>query len=385
MARPLELYIHIPFCVKKCKYCDFLSFPSDDRTQESYVEALIRQIQNASLSFSDCEVTSVYVGGGTPSWINEDLMLAILHSLFSCFHILPDAEITMECNPGTMTKGKLESYRAAGLNRLSIGLQSADAEELKCLGRIHSFEQFLKTYEMARVAGYKNINVDLMSCLPYQTAEKFASTLNAVIRLKPEHISSYTLIVEKGTPFYDEYKFDAVKQEAGMPTEVLPNEDECYRIYKMTQAILEQAGYKQYEISNYAKPGYECRHNIGYWTRAEYLGLGLGAASLIDNIRYTNTTDIYKYISGEEVVSKEEVIDRKGQMEEYMFLGLRMTEGITRGGFYNYFGIPIEGVYKDVLERLKEDGLLYVNNGVIRLTDKGCDVSNYVMAQFLID
>ena len=329
-------------------------------------------------------MTSIYIGGGTPSWLDQELMVRILDTLLSSFCVSQDAEISMECNPGTMTKGKLEAYRLTGLNRLSIGLQSTEDDELKLLGRIHTYEQFLKTYEMARGAGYGNINVDLMSCLPYQTAEKFSKTLSRVIRLKPEHISAYTLMIEKGTPFYEQYKFDAVRQEAGMPTEVLPSEDECYRIYKMTQAMLTEAGYEQYETSNYAKPGFACEHNIGYWTRAEYLGLGLGAASLMGNVRYTNTTDIYKYISGEEIIAKEEPVERKAQMEEFMFLGLRMNQGISRQDFQNAFGISVEAVYKDVLEELKGEELLQVANGRIFLTEKGSDLSNYVMAKFLL-
>lgn len=384
MSKTLELYVHIPFCVKKCNYCDFLSFSADDQMHRKYAEALIRQIIASSKQFRDYLVTSVYIGGGTPSWLDQELMVRILDTLLSSFCVSQDAEISMECNPGTMTKGKLEAYRLTGLNRLSIGLQSTEDDELKLLGRIHTYEQFLKTYEMARGAGYGNINVDLMSCLPYQTAEKFSKTLSRVIRLKPEHISAYTLMIEKGTPFYEQYKFDAVRQEAGMPTEVLPSEDECYRIYKMTQAMLTEAGYEQYETSNYAKPGFACEHNIGYWTRAEYLGLGLGAASLMGNVRYTNTTDIYKYISGEEIIAKEEPVERKAQMEEFMFLGLRMNQGISRQDFQNAFGISVEAVYKDVLEELKGEELLQVANGRIFLTEKGSDLSNYVMAKFLL-
>lgn len=384
MSKHLELYVHIPFCVKKCNYCDFLSFPSDNRMQEQYVEALLRQIHVSAPQFRDYLVTSIYIGGGTPSWLDENLMIKILDALMSNFCVSEDAEVSMECNPGTMTKNKLEAYRMVGLNRLSIGLQSTDNEELKHLGRIHTYEQFMKTYEMARVAGYGNINVDLMSCLPYQNAQKFSNTLSQVIRLKPEHISVYTLIIEKGTPFYDLYKFDTVKQEAGMQTEILPNEDECYQIYKMTQLMLKNAGYEQYEISNYAKPGFECEHNIGYWTRVEYLGLGLGAASLINNVRYTNTSDIYKYISGEEIVVQESPVERKAQMEEFMFLGLRMTKGVTRSEFEAQFGISVEAVYKDVLEELKRNQLIEIMNGRIYLSEKGSDISNYVMSKFLL-
>ena len=403
----MQLYVHIPFCVKKCNYCDFLSFSCDERTQIEYADALIREIAYYGAQCRDYVVNTIYIGGGTPSWLNEDKMVEIMNTIYENFQVLEDAEISMECNPGTVTASKLRKYRMAGINRLSIGLQSADNEELKILGRIHTFEQFVKTYELAKEAGFANINVDLISGIPYQTTEKFLKTLQKVVWLKPNHISAYSLIIEKGTPFYETYKFDAVRQEAGMPTEVLPNEDEVYRIYKLTQDYLARAGYKQYEISNFAQPGFECEHNIGYWTRRNYLGLGLGAASLIENVRYTNTTDLYEYIDGSKNISakmfeQEEncgatqargtnlnvyagIVSRKAQMEEFMFLGLRMNEGVTREGFLREFGIPIDGIYRDVLERMKEEDLLSVENGQIRLTDRGMDLGNYVMSQFLIE
>lgn len=384
MKNNLELYVHIPFCVKKCDYCDFLSFRADRRTQEDYVKALLSEIEEYGRQMTEYEVSTIYIGGGTPSWLEQNLMLAVLEQLQQSFSIRNDAEISIECNPGTMTKDKLTAYRRAGINRLSIGLQSADDAELQCLGRIHTYEQFLKMYEMARGSGFSNINVDLISGLPGQTADKFAQTLHQVIRLKPEHISAYALIIEKGTPFYERYKFDAVRQEAGMKTEVLPDEDEAYRIYKMTQYLLTQAGYEQYEISNYARAGYACRHNIGYWTRENYLGLGLGAASLIGNVRYSNTRDIYSYIKGERRV-EENLIEKKAQMEEFMFLGLRQTKGVTRGDFEQSFGIPMEAVYRDVMEGLKAQGLLTIAGGRVALTDKGLDLSNYAMAKFLLE
>lgn len=379
----LELYIHIPFCFKKCDYCDFLSFSCDEKTQLAYADALIREIELYGPQMQDYFVSTIFVGGGTPTWLDEDKMVEILDAIYTYFNVSGDAEITMECNPGTVTMTKLEKYRRAGVNRLSIGLQSADDEELQILGRIHTFEKFVKTYEMARNAGFANINVDLMSGIPYQNAEKFLHTLQKVVRLKPNHISAYSLIIEKGTPFYEKYKFDLVLQEAGKPTEVLPTEDEVYRITKLTQQYLAQAGYEQYEISNFAQPGFECMHNIGYWTRENYLGLGLGAASLLNNVRYTNTSDLHAYMEGELRV-EELPISRKAQMEEFMFLGLRMNQGVTRQQFQDVFGIPIEGIYRDALEHLKEEGLLEIQAGRIALTEKGQDLSNYALAQFLL-
>ena len=406
MDRTLELYIHIPFCVKKCNYCDFLSFSSNQKTQEDYVNALLREIHYYGPLMKDRTVSTIYIGGGTPSWLAYERMEEILSALYQNFQIAPDAEVSMECNPGTVTKESLQSYFSAGINRLSIGLQSADNEELKLLGRIHTYEQFVKTYEMARNTGFTNLNVDLISGLPYQNTEKFMDTLRKVIQFQPEHISTYTLIIEKGTPFYDQYKFDVVRQEAGMKTEVLPTEDEAYRIYKMTQLTLKAAGYMQYEISNYAKNGYACRHNIGYWKRTNYLGMGLGASSLIDDVRYTNTTDLIHYMNETQNIQMKELeyedreknqkkvlgtgihangqlLDRKSQMEEFMFLGLRMNEGISRNEFQEAFHTPIEVVYRSVLEELKQEELLEMHAGRIYLTEKGMDLSNYAMAKFL--
>ena len=415
----LEIYIHIPFCFKKCAYCDFLSFSSDEKTQIAYADALIREIEFYGPKMKGYLVSTIFIGGGTPTWLNEEKMLEILDALNTYFQISPEAEVTMECNPGTVTMEKLKKYRKAGVNRLSIGLQSADDEELKLLGRIHTYEKFVNTYEMAKKAGFYNINIDLISGIPYQTAEKFLRSLQKVVRLKPNHISVYSLIVEEGTPFYEAYQSDLERQEAGLETEMLPTEDEVYRTIKLTQQFLAKAGYEQYEISNFAQPGYACDHNIGYWTRENYLGLGLGAASLLENVRYTNKTDIFEYIEGSHQIAfvsetekfameKEkremlltdschimpnfktnlhmtaDVLTRKAQMEEFMFLGLRMNCGVTRAKFEECFGIPIEGVYGIVLDKLKKQELLQIHAGKISLTEKGQDVSNYVLAQFLL-
>ena len=398
----LELYIHIPFCMKKCAYCDFLSFPCDEKTQVAYADALIREIEYYGPKMKNYVVSTIFVGGGTPTWLNEEKMAEIFDAITTYFQVSNEAEITMECNPGTVTPAKLNLYKKIGVNRLSIGLQSADDTELQLLGRIHTFEKFLKTYEMARNAGFKNINVDLMSGIPYQTAEKFLHTLQKVVRLKPEHISVYSLIIEKGTPFYDTYQSDLELQEAGKPTQMLPTEDEVYRIIKLTQQYLTKTGYEQYEISNFAQPGFECTHNIGYWTRENYLGLGIGAASLLDNIRYTNISEMETYIEktkqiqllsfeqpqgnatvGTNLHAETFAVSRKAQMEEFMFLGLRMNRGVTRQQFQDTFGVQIEGIYKDALEHLKAEGLLEIRAGQITLTEKGQDLSNYALAQFL--
>ena len=404
----MELYIHIPFCVKKCGYCDFLSFPADERTQKLYVKALLCELDFYAKRYAGYTISTIDMGGGTPSWLDEGEMEQILEKVYTGFSVAEDAEISVECNPGTITQQKFETYRRIGINRLSIGLQSAHNEELKILGRIHTYEQFLKTYDMARKNGFTNINVDLMSSLPGQTPEIFADSLQKVLRFEPEHISAYSLIIEKGTPFYDLYKFDAVKQQAGMQTESLPTEEEEYETTKLTQQILKSAGYHWYEVSNFAKPGYECRHNIGYWRRENYLGVGLGAASLMENVRYSNTRDLYDYLEKTKDIvpfaddaicpdgiqknvravnlhTSAEALSRNAQREEFMFLGLRMTEGIYRSDFETAFHVPIEAVYDKVLRHLNEEGLLEKKEGRIFLTDRGMDVSNYALAQFLLD
>ncbi|MBQ6844754.1 MAG: radical SAM family heme chaperone HemW [Agathobacter sp.] len=399
----LELYIHIPFCVKKCAYCDFLSFSCDKEIQLAYADALIREIEFYGPKMKGFLISTIFIGGGTPTSLDEEKMLEILDAIYTYFQVSADAEVTMECNPGTVSLEKLQKYRKAGVNRLSIGLQSADDEELELLGRIHNYEEFVQNFQMAKQAGFYNVNIDLISGIPYQTAEKFLHTLQKIVRLKPNHISVYSLIIEKGTPFYETYKFDLVKQEAGMKTDILPTEDEVYRTIKLTQQFLAQSGYEQYEISNFAQPGYACDHNIGYWTRENYLGLGLGAASLVDNVRYTNMTDLNEYIKQSKqikMVSFEQpsgeielgtnlhiaadVVNRKAQMEEFMFLGLRMNCGVTRAKFEECFGIPIEGIYGMTLDTLKKQGLVKMSAGTITLTEKGQDLSNYVLAQFLL-
>ncbi len=402
--KELELYVHIPFCVKKCDYCDFLSAWADEKSQSAYMEGLKREIAFYGKRSQEIKLTSIYIGGGTPSWLQETYIASVMEEIKTYFNISEDAEISIECNPGTLTKNKLECYRRNGINRLSIGLQSADNEELKHLGRIHTYEQFLRNYELARECGFTNINIDLMNALPHQTVEKAYESLIKVIRLDPEHISSYSLMIEKGTPFYDRYKFELVKQEAGLPTEELPSENTVYQIGKMTQDVLAENGYFRYEISNYAKKGYECRHNIGYWQRKEYLGVGLGAASLLDEVRYSNVRSLEDYIKASYRIEDKMIADtqsnkmlgctnlceeacavnKNARMEEFMFLGLRMTEGIEKSSFYRAFGFTVDRIYKDVVQKLSAEGLIVDTATRLYLTDKGIDLSNYVLAQFLL-
>ena len=383
MKKPMQLYIHIPFCVKKCAYCDFLSFAADEQTQKSYVRALQKELEFYGNKYSDRYITTIFIGGGTPSWLDESAIGSVMECVYRNFSVASDAEITIECNPGTVSDRKFAAYKEMGINRLSIGLQSANNEELKILGRIHTFEQFLRTYDRARHYGFSNVNVDLMSALPGQTVQGFLSSLKKVVRLKPEHISAYSLIIEEGTPFYEKYQRDVEIREAGGQTEFLPTEDEEYQTTKKTQAFLQSEGYHWYEISNFAKPGKECRHNIGYWKRADYLGVGIGAASLIDNVRYANTSDMHAYMQAEDFCTAEP-LGRSTQMEEFMFLGLRMIDGFHRNEFEEAFGVAIEGVYGAVIKALQQDELLIQQAGQIRLTEKGIDVSNYALSQFLL-
>lgn len=393
----IGLYVHIPFCMKKCEYCDFLSGVYDEQIQKQYTVSLCEEIKYMGQRLQGTAVSSIYIGGGTPTWLDQEYMESILQTLQHSFHILESAEVSMECNPGTVTFEKLKSYHLHGVNRLSIGLQSANEKELQCLGRVHTFERFLHTFDMARKSNFYNINVDVMTGLPGQKLDDLMHTLLQVISLRPEHISAYALMVEEGTPFYDRYKFDVIKQKSGMETEFLPNEDEEYQQYKMTQQVLHEHGYTQYEISNYARPGYECEHNISYWIRKPYLGLGLGAASLLGNVRAGNVRGIDEYIKRSELLPTYDGenlspfwegvqwLSRFEEMEEFMFLGLRMNRGVTREDFRRCFGCNVEGIYGPQIKKLKEEGLLQMEEGRIFLTERGMDLSNYALAEFIMD
>lgn len=381
IKKKLELYFHIPFCARKCLYCDFLSAPADGGTKARYMDSLIRETRERAGDYSDYRVVSVFIGGGTPSMVSGERIAGLLQTVRTGFDLAENAEITIEVNPGTVDERMLLGYLQAGVNRLSIGLQSADDRDLAALGRIHTYGQFLGTYHAARKCGFQNINVDLMSALPGQTVESYRSTLNKVLALdpQPEHISAYSLILEEGTALYDRYQAGLVH---------IPDEDTDRRMYQETKRILEGAGYRRYEISNYAKEGFECRHNCGYWQRRDYLGLGLGAASLVDNVRFKNGDGLERYLENP-LDCREEVqeLSVAEQMEEYMFLGLRLTEGIASEGFQTAFGRTLEEAYGAVIRKNERDGLLeYRDEGRwLALTERGLDLANYVMAQFLQD
>lgn len=373
MRRDLELYIHIPFCVKKCAYCDFLSGPADEETMEYYVRALIREIESIESMKEMYRVVTVFVGGGTPSVLGGEQIERIFAALREKFAMESVREVTIEANPGTVTREKLKAYRSAGINRISFGLQSANNGELKQLGRIHTYEEFLESYMLAREEGFDNINIDLISAIPNQTVESWKSTVDRILKLQPEHISAYSLIVEEGTPFEKMYGEDGNRKEE------LPSEEEERLIYQKTKKWLQEAGYERYEISNYAKKGYACRHNLGYWERKEYLGLGLGAYSLIGNVRFQNTEEMKTYLKYSDDVRKrkqnEEVLTKEEELEEIIFLGLRKKDGISKKEVDFFCG--------EQIEKMICQGFLEEKDGNIRLTERGIDISNYVFAEIL--
>lgn len=375
MAQELELYVHIPFCIKKCAYCDFLSGPATMERQKQYVDSLCREIKNCG-DFSAYEVSSVFIGGGTPSAIPGVWMNTILQCIKEKFVLRQDAEISIEANPGNVDAEKLSFYRNAGINRISFGCQSADDRELKKLGRIHTWEEFLESFHLAREAGFTNINVDLMSGLPGQTEASWERGLTMVAELNPEHISAYSLIVEEGTPFAD------------MVLD-LPDEDTERVMYEKTNEILETYGYHQYEISNYAKENKECEHNKGYWTGKDYLGLGLGSASLISNKRFHNTEDMELYLKEsydpEKIREDEECLSKQEQIEETMILGLRMNQGISKEEFQKKYDVSMDEIYGDVIKKYKGMGYLHETEDRIRFTRSGVSVSNPILAEFIKD
>ena len=386
--KEMELYIHVPFCIKKCAYCDFLSAPAGEEERQRYVETMIKEIQGYRKKYQEYCVTTIFVGGGTPSVLSGEQIKEVFNALRASFVIDTQAEITIEVNPGTVTEEKVEAWMQAGVNRISIGLQSVNDEELQMLGRMHTYKDFLNTYHLLRDKGFNNLNIDLISAIPGQTLESWKKTLSTVAELEPEHISAYSLIVEEGTPFYSIYGEGGADGNLESMVQPLPDEETERFIYEETETILQKYGYDRYEISNYAKPGYACRHNEGYWRRVNYLGVGLGASSLIENQRFRNfsTYDTYMDAIQNQKLFHEEVksLSVTDEMEEFIFLGLRMMSGISREEFQKKFGKKIETVYEKQIQQLKKDGLIEFVENRIRLTKRGIDISNYVFEQFLL-
>lgn len=436
--RQLSLYLHYPFCVRKCRYCDFLSGPADETVCRRYLQAMEREIMSASAAWQsgsgglpgdcpDCpadapRVDTVFFGGGTPSLMTARELAHLLSVLHTVFDISPEAEITLECNPGTADPDKLRAFRECGINRLSIGVQSFHEDELRMLGRIHTAEQAAQCVRWARQAGFTNLSLDLISALPGQTYEQWMDNLKTAVSLEPEHISAYSLILEDGTPLKEAYEAHLLPP--------VPDEETDRRMYHDTKAFLASFGFHRYEISNYARPGFESRHNSGYWTEHPYLGFGAGASSylILDDgrrVRWNNVRSLNRYLSaftacsdgdalrcpaenssgkqktgGSAVPAEETVYDAPGrdgiregvewlsvpdQMAEFMFLGLRRMEGVGMEQFRERFGVPVDSVYGKVLRRYTDLGMLEQKDGFLRLTDAGIDVSNTIMADFLPD
>lgn len=386
-GKQLGIYIHIPFCVKKCAYCDFLSAPADENVREEYIRQLLREIEQFTPDAAAYTPDTVFIGGGTPSILTGEQIQRIMNKVREVFDRIKDGvrEVTIEANPKTLTREKLYAYKEAGINRVSIGLQSADNKELSMLGRIHTWEDFQKTYSLVREIGIRNINIDVMSALPGQTLESYQKTLKQAVSLQPEHISAYSLIIEEGTAFYNLYQEDEYRRQMGEPTVWLPDEEQERRMYEWTKEFLAQKGYQRYEISNYARAGFECMHNAGYWKRKEYIGFGLGAASLLHNRRFSQCRELAAYLEGKFSRCGEQQLGVPEQMEEFMFLGLRLTKGVSKAEFYREFQTELEAVYADVLSGLIRDGLVIECQGRIMLTERGTDISNYVFEQFLLE
>ena len=374
----LGLYIHIPFCVRKCKYCDFNSFKLNIDEKKKYLSALSKEMELYKEKIGQKEIDSIFVGGGTPSILNEEEIKILFDNINLNFKIKEDAEITMECNPGTLTLNKLKTMKKCGVNRLSIGLQAVQNHHLKYIGRIHTFEEFEKNYHEAKKVGFDNINIDLMYALPNQTKEDWMESLEKVVNLNPTHISAYSLILEENTELFDMYERKEFK---------LLDEDTDIEMYEYTINYLKSHGYNQYEISNYAKKGFECKHNILYWKCENYVGIGTSASGFLDEIRYNNLFEIDKYeeliLNGKKPIEWEEKLSIKDKIEESIFLGLRMNEGIKFKDFKNKYDFNFLEEYKNEIEKLTKLQLIDINETGMKLTQKGKEISNSVFVEFI--
>lgn len=373
------IYVHIPFCKKKCKYCDFVSFVSYEEKYKEYIECLINEIKNKKIENQKI-VNTIYFGGGTPSILESDDIVKIIKTIKEKFEIEQNCEITIEVNPGTITKQKLEDYKNAGVNRLSIGLQSASNRVLKLIGRIHTYEEFLNTYNLAKDVGFENINVDLMLAIPTQTENELIDSVQKVIDLKPNHISLYSLILEEGTEFEEMITNGQFK---------LIDENIERQMYWKTKKLLELNGYNHYEISNFSKKGFESKHNMDCWNQEEYIGFGLAAHSYYNNIRFSNIDELEIYIRNiknnncEKNVEIHEVQDNSSQMKEFMMLGLRKIEGVKISDFERKFRINPLFYFRFEISKLTDENLIEVDLDNIKLTKKGLDLANQVFGEFI--
>lgn len=377
MENELGLYVHIPFCKKKCDYCDFASFAEKENLINDYIESLLKEINFKRVK--NKKIKTIYLGGGTPSYIEEEYIQEILQTIKENFIVEKNAEITIEVNPGTVTLKKLQTYKALGINRLSIGLQAAQNAILKEIGRIHTYEEFLKTYQDARKI-FDNINVDLMLALPTQTIKDLQESLEKIVKLNPEHISVYSLILEEGTILYNKEASGKLK---------LPSEKTERQMYWNTKKYLEKNNYIHYEISNFAKAGYESKHNMDCWNQKEYLGVGLGASSYINKKRFSNITNLNKYIENiqnnefKKNIILEEEQDEISQMNEFILLGLRKIDGISKTEFYDKFKVDVYEKFGEKFKKLEKLNLITCDNTKIKLTSKGLDLANIVWEEFI--
>ena len=371
----LGIYIHIPFCVKKCYYCDFVSFTNQNANIKKYIQAILKELEQYDLN--KYNITTIYIGGGTPSAISSAYIVNILEKIKEKLENnnteWKDIEITIEVNPRTVTKEKLQDYKSVGINRLSIGLQTTNDNLLKIIGRIHTYEEFLETYKLAEEVGFKNINVDLMIGLPSQTIQDLKDSLNKVIKLEPKHISTYSLILEENT---------VLEKLVESGKLILPDEDMERQMYWYVKNTLELNGYNHYEISNFAKEGFESKHNLNCWEQKQYIGLGLAASSYINNERYSNVGDMKKYLngSGKIIEERQSIEDTE---KEYMLLGLRKINGVNISKFKEKFACNPLFLFREELNKLVMDKLIAVDTNNIKLTNKGLDFANLVWEEFV--
>lgn len=374
--KEIGIYIHIPFCIKKCEYCDFVSYCNKEKYVPQYINALKKEIKNNINK--EYKITTIYIGGGTPSSIEENYIADIIETIKLNMNDenlkeFKNVEVTIEVNPGTVTEKKLETYKEIGINRLSIGLQETHDELLKSIGRIHTYEEFLKTYNLARKIGFNNINVDLMIALPNQTIQDIKENLEKIIKLNPEHISVYSLILEEGTPFYNKYNENKIR---------LPDEELERNMYWYVKNTLENNGYIHYEISNFSKKGFESKHNMNCWNQEEYLGFGVAAHSYNNKIRYSNINSIEEYIKGSnKIIHEKQTLE--DMQKEYMLLGLRKIEGINIQKFKNKFAQNPIFIFREQLSKLVDEELIIVDGNEIKLTNKGLDIANIVWEEFV--
>ena len=374
----LGLYIHIPFCKKKCNYCDFVSYQEQDEKIEAYINSLKKEIKIISEHFNSYSISTIFFGGGTPSYLDENFISSILEECNICFDLTNTEEISIETNPGTLNNSKLSRYKYFGINRLSIGLQACQNKLLKSIGRIHSFEEFLEGYNIARKSSFNNINIDLIFGLPGQTLSDWRDTLNKVLSLKPEHLSCYSLKIEEHTLFHNMYLNKLIE---------FPTDEEEREMYHYTVSTLKFNGYIQYEISNFCLPGYQCKHNLIYWNCEQYIGIGAGAHSYFDNIRYSNHTSLDKYIleinKGRLPQQDFQTINKQESMIEFIILGLRLIDGVDKNSFKQKFNNKIDEMYSAQISKLLELGLIENEKHRLKLTSKGLDLANQVMIEFL--